>query len=82
VDHRDIRGHREYLVHWLGYPNSNDSWMKEKDLHAMDLLKEYFAAIEKEQQDNEAPPRNQAKGRRGARATSSPVGQNSNFNAD
>jgi len=53
VDHRDIRGHREYLVHWLGYLSSDDSWVKEKDLHAADLLEEYLAAIEKEEQDNE-----------------------------
>jgi len=57
--------------------------VKEKDLHAADLLEEYLAAIEKKEQDNEAPPRDQAKGRRGARATLSatpPVGQRSNFN--
>ena len=85
VDHRDIRGHREYLVHWLGYPNSDDSWVRENDLHVANLLEEYLAAIEKEEQDNEAPPRNQAKGRRGARATLpaiQPVGQRSNFNPD
>ena len=85
LDHRDIRGRREYLVHWLGYPNSDNSWTKEKDLHAADLLEEYLAAIEEEEQDNEAPPEGQGKGRRGARATSpaiSPVGQRSNFNPD
>jgi len=49
VDHRDIREHREYLVHWLGYPNSDDSWVKENDLHATNLLEEYLAAIEKEE---------------------------------
>jgi len=68
--------------------------VKEKDLHAADLIEEYSAAIEEEEQDNEAPPGNQAKGRRGARATlpaipplvsvriPTPTGQRSNFNPD
>jgi len=85
VDHRDIRGRREYLVHWLGYSNSDDLWVKERDLHAIDLLEEYLATIEEEEQDNEAPLRDQAKGRRGARATlpaTPPVGQRSNSNSN
>ena len=85
LDHRDIRGRREYLVHWLGYPNSDDSWVKEKDLHTANLLEEYLAAIEKEKHDNEASPGDQAKGRRGIRATlpaTPPVGQRSNSNPD
>ena len=85
VDHRDIRRRREYLVHWLGYPNSDDSWVKEKDLHATDLLEEYLAVIEKEEQNNEAPLGDQAKGRRDTRAklpATSPIGQHSNFNPD
>jgi len=69
LDHRNIRGRREYLVHLLGYSNSDDSWVKEKDLHAANLLEEYLTAIEKEKQDNKASPGDQAKGRRGARAT-------------
>jgi Chromo (CHRromatin Organisation MOdifier) domain len=32
----------QYLVHWKGYPHSNDSWVNHKDLHAPDLLKEYY----------------------------------------
>ena len=56
LDHRDHRGQREYLVHWVGYPKSDDSWIKEKDLHAPDLLKEYQTAIEKEEQRHESPP--------------------------
>jgi len=57
--------------------------VKEKDLHAVNLLEEYLAAIEKEKQDNEASPGDQAKGRRGARATlpaTPPVGHRSNSN--
>jgi hypothetical protein len=32
----------QYLVHWKGYPNSDDSWVDHKDLHAPELLKEFY----------------------------------------
>jgi Chromo (CHRromatin Organisation MOdifier) domain len=32
---------KEYLMHWRGYPHSDDSWVSQKDLHAPDLLKEF-----------------------------------------
>jgi len=32
----------QYLVHWKGYPHSNDSWIAYKDLHALELLAEYM----------------------------------------
>ena len=31
----------QYLVHWKGYPISNDSWVDHKDLHALELIKQY-----------------------------------------
>ena len=34
---------RQYLVHWKGYPNSDNSWVNHKDLHAPELLKEYLS---------------------------------------
>jgi hypothetical protein len=39
-----LKGHgrrRQYLVHWKGYPNSNDSWVDCEDIHAPDLLTEF-----------------------------------------
>ena len=42
---RHGRGHKlQYLVHWKGYPNSDDSWIDHKDLHAPDLLKEFYTS--------------------------------------
>jgi hypothetical protein len=31
----------QYLVHWKGYPSSDDSWVDAADLHAPELLKEF-----------------------------------------
>jgi RNase H-like domain found in reverse transcriptase/Reverse transcriptase (RNA-dependent DNA polymerase)/Integrase zinc binding domain/Chromo (CHRromatin Organisation MOdifier) domain/Aspartyl protease len=37
------RGHKlQYLVHWKGYPNSDDSWVNHKDVHAPELLEQYY----------------------------------------
>ena len=32
----------QYLVHWKGYPSSDDSWVDTKDLHASDLVREFL----------------------------------------
>ena len=36
---------QEYLVKWKGYPSSENSWMKEDDLHAPELLAEYRCSL-------------------------------------
>jgi len=44
-----IRNHRyfgrnrtlQYLIHWKGYPDSNDTWESAADTHAPDLVKAY-----------------------------------------
>jgi transposase InsO family protein len=41
VNDRTIRRKREYLIKWKGYPSSENSWVKAKDLHAPELLKDY-----------------------------------------
>ena len=33
----------QYLVHWKGYPNSNNSWVDHGDLNTPELLKEYYS---------------------------------------
>jgi hypothetical protein len=47
VEH--IMGHRktgrnkelQYLVKWLGYPNSDNTWEPAAQVHALDLIKQY-----------------------------------------
>jgi len=40
---RKGHGHQlQYLVHWKGYPHSDDSWITHKDLHAPELLAEFM----------------------------------------
>ncbi len=33
---------KQYLIHWKGYPSSNDSWVDHEDLHAPEILQEYL----------------------------------------
>ena len=42
--HRGRGRKREYLVHWTGYPASDDSWVAEEDLNAPELVKSYRTA--------------------------------------
>ena len=39
---RSRRGRVQYLVHWKGYPDSENSWIPEKNLHAPNLLSEFM----------------------------------------
>ncbi len=39
---RSRRGRTRYFVHWKGYPDSENSWIPEKNLHAPDLLSEFM----------------------------------------
>jgi hypothetical protein len=41
-DMRRTRGKKtQYLVHWKGYPSSDDSWVDESDLNTPELLREF-----------------------------------------
>jgi len=40
--HYGRRQKLQYLVHWKGYPHSNDSWIDHKDLHAPDALADFM----------------------------------------
>jgi hypothetical protein len=35
----------EYLVHWKGYPHSDNSWVAQKDFHTPELLEEFYSAM-------------------------------------
>ena len=35
-------GKLQYLIHWKGYSYIDNSWVDHKDLHAPDLLKEFY----------------------------------------
>ena len=36
---------RQYLVHWKGYPNSDNSRVNHKNLHTPELLEEYLSHL-------------------------------------
>ena len=42
---RKGRGRKlQYLMHWKGYPNSNDSWVNHNNLHTPELLKQFYTS--------------------------------------
>ncbi len=43
---------KQYLVHWKGYPSSNNSWVDHEDLHAPEILQEYLLHSAKAGQTN------------------------------
>jgi Chromo (CHRromatin Organisation MOdifier) domain len=44
IDHRTFRQKKQYLVKWLGYSVSENSWVDKKDLHSPQLLQEYLSS--------------------------------------
>ena len=41
IDERIFRRKKQYLIKWLGYPVSENSWIDARDLHADELLEDY-----------------------------------------
>lgn len=39
---RGKRRHREFLIRWLGYPDEENQWVPEKDIHATDKIREFW----------------------------------------
>jgi hypothetical protein len=44
-DHRDTRRGRQYLVHWLGYPDTDDEWVHEGYMNAPELIDDYLQGL-------------------------------------
>jgi hypothetical protein len=42
VDHRETTKGRQYLLKWAGYPESDNTWEAESDLHCSVLLRAYW----------------------------------------
>jgi len=49
-DHRDTVRGRQYLVHWLGYPDTDDEWIHEGNIDARELIEEYLSELEENEQ--------------------------------
>src|SRR5882757_6974177 len=41
IDECTNRRKKQYLIKWIGYPASENSWVNEKDLHSPELLADY-----------------------------------------
>lgn len=65
LDHRTRRVGRgtvvEYLVKWLGYPDSDNSWVPSGDVHASALVEEYQRH---RREQSQPPPQRQSSRRR------------------
>jgi len=53
LDHRKVGRSRHFLVHWEGYSDTEDSWVKEGDIDA-EMVRVYFEDLEKEDGENKA----------------------------
>ena len=47
LDHRTVRRKREFLVHWEGYSDTEDSWVKKVDIDP-EMMKAYLEGLELE----------------------------------
>ena len=50
LDHRHVGRARQFLVHWDGYSDTEDSWVKEGDIDA-EMVRAYFEVLENEKGD-------------------------------
>jgi len=53
LDHRKVGRSCQFLVHWEGYSDTEDSWVKEGDIDA-EMVRVYFEGLEKEKGENKA----------------------------
>jgi len=62
LDHRTVRRKREFLVHWEGYSDTEDSWEKEVDIDP-EMVKAYLEELAVETQQNTTPSPKLRKGK-------------------
>ena len=62
LDHRIICRKREFLVHWEGYSDIEDSWVKEADIDA-EMVKVYLEGLDREMAENTTPSPKSKRGR-------------------
>ena len=53
LDHRKVRRSRRFLVHWEGYADTENSWVKEKDIDP-EMVRVYIEMLENEKGENKA----------------------------
>jgi len=53
LDHRKVGRSRQFLVHWEGYSDMEDSWVKERDIDR-EMVRAYLEQLDGEMGDNKA----------------------------
>lgn len=61
VGHRTIKGRRQFLVRWKGYDEDSDTWEQEKDLNCPQLIEEFIAEDEENQENKSKKSENSPK---------------------
>lgn len=54
MSQRTIKGRRQFLVRWKGYDEDSDTWELEKDLHCSQLIEEFLAEDEENEEGNKS----------------------------
>jgi len=62
LDHRIVRRKREFLIHWEGYSDIEDSWVKEADIDA-EMVNMYLEGLDRDMAANISPSSKSKTGR-------------------
>jgi hypothetical protein len=71
LDHRKTGRKRQFLVHWEGYPDTDDCWVQENDIDR-EMVRAYFEELEQDPEahkvvNQSTTPSSKVTGRRSAR---------------
>ena len=50
LDHKTLRSGTKYLIHWLGYPDTDNEWVHEGYIEAKDLIADYWGELQAEEE--------------------------------